>query len=209
MSVKIWEIEVPEKGSGGEDFVLPPVGNHPAVCVAVIDLGTQRRLKYQSQETEDVRMVYLCWELVDVEGSPVVGREFRVSLHEKSGLRHFVDSWTGAKKDGERFNIFTLSGKPCLLDIKHAESRDGTRTYSKIEGAAALPRVKGKLMEISPPTHEPVALKLAERDGLPNWVPYSFGKSIAKVMSDALELRGKADDSDEYVPDEEEEKIPY
>ena len=221
MTTKTWDVPVPEKGSGGGDYVLPPEGNHAAVCVAVIDLGTQRQLKYQTKtgEMEDVRKVYLVWELVDVEGNPLIGRDFKVSLHEKSGLRHFVDSWIGAQKDGSSYNLFALSGKPCLLNVKHHESREG-KTFGRIEGATPLPKIKGKPMEISAPTHEAIALSIAERDQVRAWVPYLYGRSVKDWMSDAKECRrsqpaGKEGD-DEYDPDDDagdarepEESIPY
>ena len=201
---KVWEIEVPEKRSGGGDYILPPEDNHPAVCVGVIDLGTQRQPKYQSAEMEDVHLIYLLWELVEIEGQPVLGRQFRASLHEKSGLRHFVNSWVGQQRDGEKFNVFSLAGKPCLLNVIHEVKEKGT--FARIEGATPLPRIKGKPMELSAPSHEPVALTVEEFAEVPKWVPKTFGKYPGEMMVDSLELRGaraRDDDRDEYVPDDD------
>jgi hypothetical protein len=212
-ATKTWDVEVPAKGTGGGDYDPPPEGNHPAVCVAVIDLGTQSRQKFNSQERENVRMVYLVWELVDLDGNPLVGRDFRVSLHEKSGLRHFVDSWIGAQKDGQKFNLFALAGKQCLLNVKHKASKDGERTFARIEGATPLPRLKGKPWELPAPAHDPVALTVVEHAELPAWVPHLYGRSLKEWLADARENRRQpeGEDGDEYSPDEAEpeDTIPY
>jgi hypothetical protein len=206
-ATKTWDVEVPAKGTGGGDYDPPPEGNHPAVCVAVIDLGTQSRQKFNSQEREDVRMVYLVWELVDLDGTPLVGRDFRVSLHEKSGLRHFVDSWIGAQKDGQKFNLFALTGKHCLLNVKHKASKDGERTFARIEGATPLPRIKGKPWELPAPAHDPVALTVAEHAEVPAWVPHLYGRSLKEWLADARENRrqSEGEGGDEYSPDLEDE----
>ena len=48
-------------GEGGQ-FEIPPAGNHPAVLVGIIDLGT-RPSTFQGKTT-DRREVYLVWEQV-------------------------------------------------------------------------------------------------------------------------------------------------
>ena len=49
--------------SSGGDYENAPVGNHPAVLVAMIDIGTHEE-DYQGAKKQ-TRKIYLAWELVD------------------------------------------------------------------------------------------------------------------------------------------------
>jgi hypothetical protein len=218
MAAKTWEVDVvADTGKGGGDIPeAAPEGNWPAVCVAVIDLGTQNQKKYQSQEMEEVRKIFLVWELMDVEGSPLVHRDFRASMHEKAGLRNFLSTWIGPQANGTKFNFFALTGKQCLLNVTHTHSKDGEKTWAFADKATPLPKIKGKPWELPAPSHDPVAIAVNEADQLPGWLPYLWGRPIKEWLAGAKENRRKPagrrqQAADEYSPDEAEpeDTIPY
>jgi hypothetical protein len=47
----------------------------------------------------------------------VISKEFTLSMHEKSTLRQFLESWRGkafTEKEALSFDVTALIGKPCL-----------------------------------------------------------------------------------------------
>ena len=144
----------------------PPAGTFPAVCVAVIDLGTQAST-YDGQ-TRHARKLQLTFELCDPEarrddGSAfTVAKRFTASLHERSGLRKFTESWRGAPfspADLKGFDLRTLLGKPCLLGVVHEVKPDG-KTFANIASVMRLP----KGMPTPQPTQELIAFDLDAPD---------------------------------------------
>jgi hypothetical protein len=132
-------------GSGGQTV---PAGTHVARCYQIIHIGTILDT-YQGEEklVNKVRLVFeLPLELADFgkgEQPFSIGRDFTLSMHEKSGLRAFVQGWLGkAMSDGEasKFDIATLLGKEGMINVMHRTANTG-RTYADIKGASPL--VKG------------------------------------------------------------------
>jgi hypothetical protein len=69
----------------------------------------------------------------------VISREFTLSMHEKSTLRAFLESWRGQKfteEEAKKFDITKLMGVPCQLNVTHVEK--GEKTYANIQGATPL-----------------------------------------------------------------------
>jgi hypothetical protein len=129
------------KDSGGNDFTPPPQGTHPAVCCAVIDLGTQYSEKWKKQS----RKVLLGWELDCDErgdGEPhVAWRRYTTSLHAKAGLRSMLEAWRGRNFTAEElagFDLRNILGKGCIVTVTHNE-RDGV-TYANVASVGALPK---------------------------------------------------------------------
>ena len=125
-----------------------PAGTHVARCYQIIHIGTIVDT-YQGEEklVNKVRIVFeLPLETADFgKGQQPfsIGRDFTLSMHEKSGLRAFVQGWLGkAMSDAEanKFDIATLLGKECMLNVMHRTANTG-RTYADIKGASPL--VKG------------------------------------------------------------------
>jgi hypothetical protein len=182
--------------SGGGDpgsFEVPPADNHAAVCVGLVNLGTQTKKGYQGAPDRDVHEIALFWELVDCrrkDGSNfVVGKSYTFSLHEKATLRKIVESWIGRKfKDKEKFDISTLLGKSCLLGVIHEEK--GERTYYKVDTVAKLP----PKMQCDAPQHDPFAWSFATDDELPGqeWLPYLIGSKVDDLIAASPEWRAKA-----------------
>ena len=137
-----------------------PAGNHFARCVSMIDLGHHS----DSFDGKDKR-VHKCrftFELPNElhtfseEGGPepyLVSREFNLSLHEKASLRAFLQSWRGkpfTEAQASKFDVSVLIGIPCMLNIIHVPSKDGTRTYANISSVAPVAKGMADVPQITP-----------------------------------------------------------
>lgn len=132
-----------QSNNGGGQTV--PAGTHVARCYQIIHIGTIVDT-YQGEEkvVNKVRLVFeLPLELADFgkgEQPFSIGRDFTLSMHEKSGLRAFVQSWLGkAMSDSEasKFDIGTLLGKEAMVSVMHRTANTG-RTYADLKGASPL-----------------------------------------------------------------------
>jgi len=178
--------------SQGGDFEKAPVGNHPAVLVALIDLGTQWQDGYQGEPGKWQRRVYWCWELVTkrLSGTKgrnhVLGMDLTLSTHEKAKMRKIIESRSGRKvPDGVPYDISTELGKPCLLNVILKGQ------YPQIDGVSAVPDG----MVVPSPTYKPVAVSLRDHEeaGSPvvaDWLPWLFGRKLGDVVMDCREIAG-------------------
>ena len=142
------------KDSGGGDYTPVPQGTHPAVCCAVIDLGTQRSDLYDKWQQK----VLLGWEVdadpARTDGLPhTVWRRFTLSLHQKAGLRAVLEAWRGRQFTPEElagFNLEAIAGTGCLVTVTHVE-REGKK-FSNVAGVSALPKGLTAPAATKPPT---------------------------------------------------------
>ena len=127
----------------GGDFKPIDAGIYPAVLYGLIDLGTQ----YSEMFNNHQHKVMLIWELpgerieIDGEDKPkVISKEYTLSLGEKANLRNDLVSWRGrdfTPQELIRFDISTIMGACCQLNIIHKVSKKG-RTYAVISGIMPL-----------------------------------------------------------------------
>lgn len=114
------------KDTGGGDFEQPPVGTHLAICVKIIDIGTQKG-EYQGKATFK-RQVIIGWELPnelmtegDYAGKPFsVSKFYTASLGEKANLRKDLANWRGrdfTEQELSGFEAKNILGKPCMLSL--------------------------------------------------------------------------------------------
>lgn len=126
----------------GTKFTPAPAGTHAAVCCDVRDLGVVK-VEWQGQ-TKQQHKVLISWQIDEArdDGKPyLVSRRYTLSLHEKAGLRKDLEAWRGRKfteDELHRFDVETIIGKPCLLNLIHAQS--GGDTYANVAAVMALPR---------------------------------------------------------------------
>lgn len=129
------------------NFLPPPDGPQPAACFRVIDLGTQDTT-YKG-EAKRQHQILIGWEIFSEErmtdGRPfTIGRKYTLSTSEKANLRKDLESWRGKKfadaelGPGGTFQIESIIGKSCLLNIVH-EERDGS-VYANVKGISRLPK---------------------------------------------------------------------
>lgn len=122
------------KATNGGDFAPHPEGTTGAVCIRVVDLGTQDGGQFGPK-----RKVMITWESSELmsDGRPfLINKFYSHSFHEKAKLRQDLEAWRGkAFADGEAFDLSALIGKPCLLNILHND-----RGYADVRSISPLPK---------------------------------------------------------------------
>lgn len=186
-----WNQKVNSGKSG--DYERPPIGNHPAILVGIIDMGKQEQ-EYQGNVTYPHR-AYFVWELVTcgmsgtTERNHTIGIDLTISLNEKAKLRQWIESRVGKKMpDDAEYDISKELGQKCLLDVI-----GNKKGYPVVNGMKSVP--KG----LPFPDHHitPIAITLDEfKSGtaIPDWVPYLFGEPLADVIKRCQELNPKSDE---------------
>lgn len=129
---------------------LIPSGNYIARCYQMLEIGTVQEIIMGQPKT--LKKVRIGWELPEEtrtfspekgEQPFVISQEFTLSMNEKSNLRKVLASWRGkdfSDKEAEAFDITKLLGVPCMLNVIHKPSKDGTRTYENIGSVSPLPK---------------------------------------------------------------------
>ena len=174
-----------KKPEGG-DFVrvLAPSGLHPVVCCDVVDRGLVES-EYQGLKRVQPKisihflmadLIPETWthphthEVVDVPptlaGRPYgVGKWFTNTLHEKSNLRRFLETWRGrglTQAELEGFDVERVIGVGGAVSIVHRLSEKTGNWYANIDGISAIP--DGWETPSIPPDY----VRLAEREDSPD-----------------------------------------
>jgi hypothetical protein len=181
-----------QTNNGGGQTV--PAGTHVARCYQIIHIGTIVDT-YQGEEklVNKVRLVFeLPLETADFgkgEQPFSIGRDFTLSMHEKSALRAFVQSWLGealSDSDAAKFNLGTMIGKEAMVSVMHRAANTG-RVYADLKGASPL--VKG--MTCPPQVNASFVLDFDSEDFdlrfkmLPEWLQNKVSSS--QQFSDRLD----------------------
>ena len=184
-------IAQPTNGGSGQTV---PAGTHVARCYQIIHIGTIFDT-YQGEErlVNKVRLVFeLPLETSDFgkgEQPFSIGRDFTLSMHEKSGLRSFVQSWLGyslSDSEAAKFDISTLISKEAMVSVMHRAAATG-RVYADLKTASPL----AKGMVCPPQVNESFLLDYDSQDfdflfrSLPEWLQNKISSS--KEFSDRLE----------------------
>jgi len=128
-----------------------PQGSHIGICYSIIDIGTQKK-EYSGKIKEQSKII-ITWELpkvrmlIDKDGNNInkpkaISREYTNSLHKKANLRNDLEVWLARKLSIEElisFDLTSLIGKNCLLNVIHNKSDDGEKTYVNVSAIMALP----------------------------------------------------------------------
>lgn len=154
-----------------------PEDTYPAVCYCLVDLGEQ----YSEAFKKMSQKVVIGWELVG-ETITIDGKEqprtfhntYTKSLSEKSKLRSDLTSWRGKEFTAEElrgFNLRNIVGVPCMLQIVHKKSADGSKTYANLASVTKLP----KMIKPFTGTLKPIIFDIDESDpamvdSLPQWM---------------------------------------
>lgn len=138
------------KSQGGSSNYTPaPAGTHSARCIQVVDLGTQKS-EYKGKVTQ-ARKVRFVFELVDEkhvfdetkgEQPFVVGKEFTLSVGDKSALKPVIEAWRGKKlteqEKEQGVDLAIFLGKPALVSIVHEKSKTNDKIYANISGISSV-----------------------------------------------------------------------
>lgn len=119
-----------------------PQGIHNAVCIGVIDMGTQKSI-YSSN-----RKIALLWEIYINSQEKTFSREYTFSFHKDAMLRLHLESWRGRPfTDTELadFNIKNIIGVPCKIEIrKNSKGLKQVQNVSRLPKNESIPIPKGK-----------------------------------------------------------------
>lgn len=139
--------------SSDKKFENPEPGTYPAVCIRLIDMGTQT--SDWKGEKKTAHKVKLVWELSEkmTDGRPFIAiRDFTVSLHEKSALRGFLSGWRGKDFSDEELKGFeakNLLGKGCLLSLVQNGEYINVNTASKLPKGMEAPKPENPIVYFS------------------------------------------------------------
>lgn len=202
------------------DFEIAPAANHVACCFKLIDLGTQ---KVEWQGTEKLqRKVLIGWELTNemmADGRPfVISNRYTFSTYERAKFRQHLESWRGKAFDDEKdfgndgaFDAKNLLGVGCLLNVVHAKSKDGSKTYANVAGIAPIP--KGTTPPV--PINDQIYFSLDEPDqdvydSLPDWVQEVISKSPEfEALTQPVTDEKAAEPTTTETPAPPDDEIPF
>lgn len=186
--------------TGGADFEMCPAGNHPGVCIGLIDLGTHWE-SFQGGAEKKLRKVLLVWEVeVEEDGKDkrlVIGRDYNVAIDPKTGalnygsksnIRLMLEGWRGkAYGPEDDVDLEVVHGKACLVNVTHKKTAAG-KDVARVESVSNLPKGMAALK----PTREKVLYSADSREGVPGqeWLPRVFGEKITDVIPRSLEWGG-------------------
>ena len=182
------------------DFKPIDPGTYVARCYSVVDLGThQEEWKGKPKDSRKVRITWeLPTELKEFETETgkkmlplVIGKEYTLSMGEKSNLRKDIQSWIGttlADPEAAGFDVSSLVGMDCMISVAHKTSGAG-KTYAIVQSVTRL--LKGTTC---PPQVNPsVTFNVYEwnqevYDGLPNFMKERIDESLERKQKPTEEL---------------------
>jgi hypothetical protein len=134
-------------------FENPQPGSYGAVCIRLIDMGTQETTwQGEKKSAHKVKIVFELDEMMS-DGRPFIAmRDFTVSLHEKSALRQFLSGWRGRDFSDEELKGFeakNLIGKGCLLSLVQNGDYINVNTASKLPKGMEAPKPQNPLVYFS------------------------------------------------------------
>lgn len=189
-------------------FTHCPAGEHPALCKAIIDLGThEESFKGRDVSRRKVRIEWQVPDELDDDGYPyTVGEEYTFSRDERANLRKMLEWWREKKfteSELDQFDIRSILERPCLLQISI-----NAKGYPVIDSVDRLPKGRdvgplvGSTLLFS---LDPAEVDLALLERLPDWV-------VKKIKSSPEYhdiLSAESEPSDHHPVTNEFEDIPF
>lgn len=202
--------------NGGSTREPLEAGMYVARCFQMIHIGTVKE-DFQGEE-KVLNKCRIVFELPtekrqfkegEEEKPYTIGKDFTLSMHEKSGLRKFLSSWRGksfSEEEAKSFDITRLLGVACMLSIIHKPSKDGTRVYEEIS-AIAMPMKNYPIPDQINPSQE---LSYGSFDwDLYNSLP-DFIKEKIKLSAEFKSLtEGKAEVAAGAVAGGDDDNLPF
>lgn len=173
----------------GSSYSPPPAGPSRAVCVQVIDLGTQEET-FQDRTLERHK-VLIAWEIEEIDPDDekrrpyLIFQRYTLSLDDRSTMYKHLVAWRGREFTGEELKGFSLRkvlGVPCVLNIVH--NKTDKRTYANI--GSIMPVMKGT--EPLKPVREPFFFDIDEWD---DKVFATFGKHLQETILSSPEAKAR------------------
>lgn len=126
---------------------IPPLdgGTYMAVCVGVIDIGTQYIERFKKSNPQVILIFEIPSERIEVEGESKprwISGTYGMFMSEKSTLSKLLASWRGKKfNDVELevgFDLTQMLGEPAMVQITQTE-KDG-KVFANLEGVSGIPK---------------------------------------------------------------------
>ena len=126
---------------------IPPLdgGTYMAVCVGVIDIGTQYNDRYKKSAPKVIMIFEIPAERVEVDGESKprwISGTYTQSMNDKSKLADILTTWRGKKfNDVELevgFDLTQMLGEPAMVQITQTE-KDG-KVFANLEGVSGIPK---------------------------------------------------------------------
>ena len=126
---------------------IAPEGAYMARCYQIVDLGTTMQTGQFPGKKRKVQFIFeLPTETTEFEKGegekPFYARSiYNLSMNEKAVMRRDIEAWAGKKMSNEianDFDIFTLLGRTCMLNITHVTKGDAT--YANIMSISPMPK---------------------------------------------------------------------
>lgn len=140
-----------------KNYPVPPEGLHPAVCVDVWEIWTEK----QSEEFGGglVDKTRVIWQIDQTYRDEKTGEEMRyevmmtytANLHEKANLRKMLKAWRGrdfTKDELVKFDLENVVGANCQLQIIHHVSTKGKK-YARVVTVIPIRKDDEKLIVTS------------------------------------------------------------
>lgn len=154
-------------GSDSKTYAPAPEGAHRAVCVDIIDQGMKPNPFKPGTSQHKVDVAWQIEETREDGKRFVVYKRYTASLSDKANLRHDLEGWRGRPFTADElagFDLESIIGANCILNVVHKPSKDGTKTYANV--AAVMPLMKG-LPKLTAQDYERKVSAEVEDDGAP------------------------------------------
>jgi len=174
------------KETGSPRELLPP-GNVQAVCYGVIDLGHREgRFGIKHEACVLFEIPSLRYEDEDKVDKPKgINNFYNITLHPDSNMGKDLTSWRGkafTEQEKEGFDITTIIGANCLLNIAHVEKQDKSMK-DKIASITPLMVNMNKLVPENTVVNYSIADNGFDFTGVPEWA--------AKMVKESKEFKAK------------------
>lgn len=135
-------------GKRGSTREPVPAGTYPARCYKIIHFGTA----YDERLQKMINKIRLDWELPtemkvfnpEIGEQPLsISKDYTLSMNEKSNLCRDLESWRGQKftdEDAEMFDISSVLGADCMINVAHKVSNSSGNTYAYIASVSPMPK---------------------------------------------------------------------
>jgi hypothetical protein len=166
------------KDTQGKGFEPIAAGTYQAVCIGVIDIGTQPNFNpsYPARPK-----IIITWEIPDekilikqkdgseLECARVISATYTNTLASKGKLRPILESWRGkpfTDIELEDFELANLIAANCLLTIVHQEGtgKNANKVYANVASVSGLMKGMAKLISENNQVHFDLDTFLASGD---------------------------------------------